>query len=219
MSTLADRVWYALHCLPRDSKDRPPDMRTVERSAGLSNGTLSTTVRGIKTEPRSATYAKLAKVLCVDRDWLENGIGSPPALTGPLPPRPGYEIKAAWEPGAEAPPPGTEAIAAWRPDSSSQVHRASKGHKTTSTSHASHASPQSDDRPDSCPSRGIVVAMVRAQGYAEAGSRGIAEGAIAALLAERRNGDDPGEDYWVARLKKHIETAKSIQSVLSGTDK
>ena len=68
-----------------------------------------------------------------------------------------------------------------------------------------------DAHVDSCPSRGVVVAMARAEG--------VTEGAIAALLAERRNGDDPGEDYWVARLKKHIETAKSIQSVINGTDK
>ena len=61
---------------------------------------------------------------------------------------------------------------------------------------------------DPCPSRTIVVALARAQGVPEA--------AIAALLAERCDDEDPGEEYWYTRLAYHIEKARYVQKLISG---
>ena len=219
MSTLADRVWFAIHCLPRDDNGAAPKMSSIEKSSGLSNGVLSTTVREKRREHRSSTSAKMAKGLRVDREWLETGEGVAPVLTGPLPPRPGYEMIAAWEPGAEAPPPGTEAIAAWRPDSHGGAPSRSTSRKASNATGVGSVASKSDDRPDSCPSRDRVVAMARALEEADDDSRGITEGAIAALLAERLNGDDPGEDYWYDRLEMLIERARRLQSKIRGVDK
>ena len=72
---------------------------------------------------------------------------------------------------------------------------------------------------DNCPSRAIVVAMARALDDADAGSRGITEGAIAALLAERREDGDPGVQYWYEHLKKYIEMSRGLRSTINGTDK
>ena len=219
MSTLADRVWYAIHCLRRNADGSVPKYVSIERKVGLPNAFLSKMVRGKRPEPSAASMVALASVLDVDLQWLVSGIGNAPSLSGPLPPRPGYEMIAAWEPGADAPPPGTEAVAAWRPGSSSDAQLPLANRKTRYATRASPVASKSDDRPDSCPSRSIVVAMARAQEDADAGSRGVTEGAIAALLAERREDGDPGLQYWYDQMKKYLEMSRGLHSTIKATDK
>lgn len=60
---------------------------------------------------------------------------------------------------------------------------------------------------DPYPSREIVVALGRAQG--------VPDSAIAALQTERRDGDDPGEDYWLERLAKHVASAKRLAELIN----
>ena len=89
------------------------------------------------------------------------------------------------------------------------------GSRRRSRSVASHV----NTRAVPCPSRDIVVAMARAQEYADAGSRGITEGAIAALLAERRDDGDPGVHYWHEQMKKYVEMSRELHSTINGTGK
>ena len=98
MSTLADRVWYAIHCLPRGEGGKVPTYVSIEQAGGLDNAVLSKIVRGKKMEPRSRTMEALAQALHVERAWLEHGAGQHPTLTGPLPPRPGSGAANAWRP-------------------------------------------------------------------------------------------------------------------------
>lgn len=98
MATLGDRVWYALHCLPRDGRGKAPDFKAIEKSAGVSNATVSKIVNGERKEPKARTLTALAKALGVEKAWLEHEVGDAPDLTGELPPRPGAEDVEAWRP-------------------------------------------------------------------------------------------------------------------------
>jgi transcriptional regulator with XRE-family HTH domain len=62
------------------------------------------------------------------------------------------------------------------------------------------------DPEDPYPTRGPVIAM--------AIKEGVPEGAIAALLAERKYGGDPGEEYWRKRLREQILEAKQLRRLL-----
>jgi len=85
--SLADRVWYLLHCLPRDNFGRPPSLRELEKSAGLSQATLSKTITGVRTHHEYETFLLMAEVLRVTPNFLWTGQGVRPALTGDLPPK------------------------------------------------------------------------------------------------------------------------------------
>lgn len=101
LDSLAERAWYAFHCLPRGSRTKKPTPPTVlEKAHGLPRGSLGLIFSGTRTEPRLATRAKLAEALQVTEDWLIRGTGTPPTLTGLLPPRPRAEV---WETDEEKP--------------------------------------------------------------------------------------------------------------------
>ena len=224
MSTIADRVWYAIHCLPRDEHGRAPEMRTLEKKIGLSNGVISTTVRGKRRDHTYRTRSKMADVLGVDMNWLETGKGVAPLLTGALPPRPGTESVAAWLPGSGAVPPGTEAIAAWRPDAVDLAKQIQPQHSVSATMDAvgmdvnaklkaTHpkrsacVSRTTDGDVDPCQSRRILIAIAR-------GTR-IPSAVIDALLAETVSGDDPGEAYWKRRMYEHLDEFNRIAKYMS----
>jgi hypothetical protein len=88
LPTLADRVWFAYHCLPRDERGEPPSMRSLEKSVGLHEGTLSKLLAGAK-DHRRQTFAKIATALRVSEHWLDYGGNDGPVPTGIVPPRPG----------------------------------------------------------------------------------------------------------------------------------
>ena len=90
LPTLADRAWFALHCLPRDAAGKPPTMKDLELAAGLHYGTLSHVVNGRRSHHRLDTFPLMAKALRVSEAWLRGEEGARgPTLTGMLPPRPG----------------------------------------------------------------------------------------------------------------------------------
>jgi len=84
--SLADRVWYLYHCLPRDEHGSPPSFRELEKAAGLSASTMSRTVNGVRRHHGHETFARIAKVLGVSPDLLRTGVGEWPAPTGNIPP-------------------------------------------------------------------------------------------------------------------------------------
>ena len=98
MSILADRVWYAIHCLARQPDGSAPTYLDLEHRAGLPNAFFSKMVRGNRPAPSPKTMACLAVVLGVDLLWLSTGDGLAPSLTGELPPRPGASAVPAWKP-------------------------------------------------------------------------------------------------------------------------
>lgn len=96
---LADRVWYALHCLPRDKDDKPPTYTELESAHDLHHAVLSKTILGGRKEYTSETMRKMAAALKLGwpattdtrriLDWLELGGKGGPKPTGVVPPRPG----------------------------------------------------------------------------------------------------------------------------------
>jgi len=98
MSTLADRVWYAIHCLAREPDGSAPTYLEIEHRGHLPNSFFSKMVRGNRPSPSPKTMANLALALHVDILWLSTGEGHAPRLTGELPPRPGAASVPAWKP-------------------------------------------------------------------------------------------------------------------------
>jgi hypothetical protein len=86
---LADRVWFALHCLPRDADGKPPTYTELENKHGLHHAVLSKTILGDRKEHSTTTYRKLAAALNTTVDWLELGGKCTLKPTGVVPPRPG----------------------------------------------------------------------------------------------------------------------------------
>ena len=88
--TLAERAWYALHCLKRDAEGEPPPLSDLEVSVGLPYSTLSPIMRGTRSNHQWSTFTKIALALNCSEDWLRGKPGAiAPTLTGILPPRPG----------------------------------------------------------------------------------------------------------------------------------
>lgn len=91
MKTLADRVWYAYHCLPRTGRLRkPPSKRSLEIRYGLSNGMLGRLMAGERQHPEPETLVALAKMFGVTMEWLVTGEGTAPESREPVPPRVPY---------------------------------------------------------------------------------------------------------------------------------
>lgn len=88
VTELGNRVWHALHALPRDIDGEPPAVRPLEEAHELPNGIVMKLARGIRSGVNAKTLTKLAKALEADPAWLLDGTGSPPELTGELPPVP-----------------------------------------------------------------------------------------------------------------------------------
>lgn len=101
LGTFVERAWYALHCLPRGAKERPPSYKSLEASVDLHQAAFSTLFGGnSKGEPRGPKLKKFAKALAVSADWLLSGEGKAPVLTGPFRP-----LGATYEQLAAAPAP------------------------------------------------------------------------------------------------------------------
>jgi hypothetical protein len=89
LPTLADRVWFAYNCLPRDAKGNPPSYVSLERPLKLPNGTFSRLISRTREDPRGTTLDAIAKTLHLSLDWLLHGGDDGPVPTGIVPPRPG----------------------------------------------------------------------------------------------------------------------------------
>lgn len=87
LTTLADRVWFAWHCLPRDARGKPPPITAIEVQAGLSRGSIGRLLRDERKDMRTASLARLAPVMKTTIQWLASAEGEPPHLTGPIFPR------------------------------------------------------------------------------------------------------------------------------------
>jgi hypothetical protein len=85
---LSDRVWFALHCLPRDENGEPPTYRKLERECQLSNGLLSKMALGQRSHQWSTTVRACSAALRVSEAWLQYGGGGGPTPTGVVPPCP-----------------------------------------------------------------------------------------------------------------------------------
>lgn len=101
LQNLADRVWYALHCLPRDDRRRPPAPTIIEAQAGLPRGALGRLFRDERRDMRAASLRRLAPVLRVSVGWLASGEGEAPPLSGPYWPREPHLRESPDESGPE----------------------------------------------------------------------------------------------------------------------
>jgi hypothetical protein len=97
LPTLADRVWFAYHSLPRDAKGNLPTYVALERPLKLPNGTFSRLIIGARAELRGTTLGLISKALTVRLEWLLNGGDDGPVPTGIVPPRPGTVWKCYGE--------------------------------------------------------------------------------------------------------------------------
>ena len=93
MSSLAERAWFAYHCLPRGKRNKPPPYRQLEQQVGLTNGTFSRLFLGERERPEPETVVGIAKVLGVTLDWLLTGKGDGPKPVGIVPPRLPYLVE------------------------------------------------------------------------------------------------------------------------------
>ncbi|WP_437591521.1 hypothetical protein [Sorangium sp. So ce1000] len=84
---LVDRAWWALHCLPRDKKGKPPSYRSLEVQYKLPLAILSKLFSGERHAVEERTLPKLASALRVTPDWLLTGKGERPHPTGDVPSR------------------------------------------------------------------------------------------------------------------------------------
>lgn len=89
LEDLGDRVWFALHCLPRDQHHRPPPPTRFEAPQGeIPRGTLGKVISGKRAEVERPTLVKIAEALHVSVGFLANGEEPWPTPTGDVPPRP-----------------------------------------------------------------------------------------------------------------------------------
>lgn len=89
LPTFADRVWFAYHCLPRDSRGEPPQFKSLEVAHGLTIGTFSKVFQRGYEHLSAENMRALAAALRSSRTWLEVGGNDGPIPTGIVPPRPG----------------------------------------------------------------------------------------------------------------------------------
>jgi hypothetical protein len=86
--SLADRAWFAWNCLPRDERGDRPKIRELERSYGLTNGSLHRLINGISVRPGYEQIVKMAAALNTTAEWLQLEKGAAPTTSWPVPPRP-----------------------------------------------------------------------------------------------------------------------------------
>lgn len=91
MDTLADRAWYAYHCLPVDHDGKLPSLRQLEIAYGLSTAMLSKVMHGKRTNHETDTIPKFAEALRCSVQFLLTGEGRTPILPPgrTVPARPG----------------------------------------------------------------------------------------------------------------------------------
>ncbi len=127
MNSLADRVWFAYHCLPRTGKQqKPPSYRSIESQAGLAGGTFSRLFTGERQNPEPETLVGLGRALGVSLDWLLTGNGNAPTPPGPVPPRLPYLV--AQNESVFAPPESLGSLA----EAVQLVHQAAKANPNAS---------------------------------------------------------------------------------------
>lgn len=91
MDTLADRAWFAYHCLPVDHDGKLPSLRQLEIAYGLSTAMLSKVMHGKRTNHETDTIPKFAEALRCTVQFLISGEGRAPVLPAgrSVPARPG----------------------------------------------------------------------------------------------------------------------------------
>jgi transcriptional regulator with XRE-family HTH domain len=109
LPSLADRIWYAYHCLPRDQSNALPSFRQLENAYGLSLSTFSRAVAGVRENYWADTIPRMAEALRCTAVFLTEGQGRAPKL--PIgywvPPRPGpmtprrYRDVPGWDEAVE----------------------------------------------------------------------------------------------------------------------
>ena len=82
LTTLAERAWFAFHCLPRRGDGSPPSEHAIEVQYGLSISTFDKLRKNPDINIWCPTLAKLTRALNVSADWLLLGVGERPRLTG-----------------------------------------------------------------------------------------------------------------------------------------
>ena len=85
LSTLAQRAWFAWHCLPRTEKGQPPSIRSLEGAYELSNAQLRKLIMGLSKRPSYGELVKMAMALDCDPEWLQSGQGEGPRATTFIP--------------------------------------------------------------------------------------------------------------------------------------
>jgi hypothetical protein len=87
---LADRAWYAWHCLPRRN-GKPPTRDWLEERHKLPQGVLSKIMKGKRNSLREATLKRIAVALNAKPEWLGQGRGPAPQADHLVPARPRSE--------------------------------------------------------------------------------------------------------------------------------
>jgi hypothetical protein len=88
--SLADRAWYAWHCLPRKG-GRLPTRDALEERHKLPQGVLSKIMKGKRNTLREATLKRVAGALGAKPEWLGHGQGPAPVAEHLVPARPKSE--------------------------------------------------------------------------------------------------------------------------------
>lgn len=83
-ATLNDRAWVAFHCLPK-VKGRRPSRATLEHQYELPRDILSDLFNDARSSVPTGVVARLAEALGVSEDWLREGKGPGPKVSGPVP--------------------------------------------------------------------------------------------------------------------------------------
>jgi len=84
-STIAQRAWFAWHCLPRNDKGQPPSINQLERDHGFSHAALRKVIMGRAPRPGYTTLVKAAEALRCDAGWLGSNEGPAPVCSWPVP--------------------------------------------------------------------------------------------------------------------------------------
>jgi len=88
--SLADRAWYACHCLPRKG-GRLPTRDSLEERHKLPQGVLSKIMKGKRNSLREPTLKRVAAALGAKPEWLGQGRGPVPVAEHLVPARPRNE--------------------------------------------------------------------------------------------------------------------------------
>lgn len=96
LDTFAERAWFAYLCKRAGGKLAYKTLETKSEKGDPPDGlppkaTFSKLFKGDRAEPREAARIAIARVLGVEREWLELGKGAAPVLTVPYVPMPKNE--------------------------------------------------------------------------------------------------------------------------------
>ena len=94
-SSIAQRAWFAWHCLPRTDKGQPPPIAQLERDHGLSHAQLRKLVMGLSKRPSYSTLTRAAQALECPPEWLADGEGTGPSCSTFVPAGPPKRASAS----------------------------------------------------------------------------------------------------------------------------